>query len=62
MLGLLSQQPSGEVIMQKRFLIVASSALLLCFSCPISQAQTKIVSDDDKAPTYEVGGQIFSFG
>jgi hypothetical protein len=62
MLGLLSQQPIGEVIMQKRFLIVASSALLLCFSGLILQAQTKIVSDDDKAPTYEVGGQIFSFG
>jgi len=47
--------------MRKNFLIVASSALLLCFSCLVSQAQTKPVSDDEKAPTYEVGGQIFSF-
>lgn len=42
--------------MRKRFLIVASSMLLLCFSCLVSQAQ------NEKAPTYEIGGQIFSFG
>jgi len=48
--------------MRKRLLIVASSTLLLCFTCLIAQAQTKIVSDDQKVPTYEVGGQIFSFG
>lgn len=48
--------------MRKRLLIVASSALLLCFSCLVSQAQTKSISYDEKTPTYEVGGQIFSFG
>ena len=48
--------------MRKRLLISASSMLLLCFSCLVSQAQNKIVSDDEKVPTYEVGGQIFSFG
>jgi len=45
--------------MRKRLLMVTSSMLLLCFSCLISQAQNKI--DDNKVPTYEVGGQIFSF-
>ena len=45
--------------MRKRLLIVASSTLLLCFNCLVSQAQT--ISDDEKVPTYEVGGQIFSF-
>jgi len=47
--------------MRKSFLMVASSTLLLCFSFLVSQAQNKIVSDDEKVPTYEVGGQIFSF-
>ena len=47
--------------MRKRLLIVASTTLLLCFSCLVSQAQVKRVSDDEKVPTYEVGGQIFSF-
>ena len=47
--------------MRKRLLIVASSTLLLCFSCLVAQAQNKIISDDAKAPTYEIGGQIFSF-
>ena len=47
--------------MRKRLVIVVSSALLLCFSCLVSQAQIKTISDDEKAPTYEVGGQIFSF-
>ena len=61
MLTLFSQQQIGEVIMRKRFLMVASSTLL-CFSCLASQAQTRIVSDDEKVPTYEIGGQIFSFG
>ena len=48
--------------MQKRFLTVAMSALLLSFSCLISQAQNKTVSDDERVPTYEIGGQIFAFG
>src|SRR5215211_1309560 len=48
--------------MRKRFFTVASSALLLCFSCLVSQAQNKTVSDEEKVPTYEIGGQIFSFG
>ena len=47
--------------MRKRFLMVVSSMLLLCFTCLISQAQNKTVSDDEKVPTYEIGGQIFSF-
>lgn len=47
--------------MRKGFLMVAMSALMLLFSCLVSQAQTKIVVDDEKAPTYEIGGQIFSF-
>ena len=47
--------------MRKKLLIVLSSTLLLCFSCLVSQAQTKPVSDYEKAPTYEIGGQIFSF-
>ena len=47
--------------MPKRLLIVASSTLLLCFSCLVAQAQTKTISDDEKVPTYEIGGQIFSF-
>lgn len=48
--------------MRKTLLIVASSTLLLCFSCLVSQAQNKIVSYDERVPTYEIGGQIFSFG
>ena len=47
--------------MRKSFLMVAMSALMLLFSCLVSQAQNKIVVDDEKAPTYEIGGQIFSF-
>jgi hypothetical protein len=47
--------------MRKTFLMVAMSALMLLFVCLISQAQNKIVADDEKAPTYEIGGQIFSF-
>ena len=47
--------------MPKRLLIVASSTLLLCFSCLVSQAQTKSISNDEKVPTYELGGHIFSF-
>jgi hypothetical protein len=43
--------------MWKKFLMVASSTLLLSFSCLISQAQNKNVSD---VPTYEVGGQLFA--
>ena len=48
--------------MRKRILIVASTMLLLCFSCLVSQAQTRTISDDEKVPTYEIGGQIFTFG
>lgn len=47
--------------MQRRFLIAAASTLLLCFSCVVSQAQNKTVSDDATVPTYELGGHIFSF-
>jgi len=47
--------------MRKRLLIAVSSTLLLCFSCLVSQAQTKTVSDDTRVPAYEIGGQIFSF-
>jgi len=48
--------------MRKKFLIVTSSTLLLCFSCLVSQAQNKTISDVERVPTYEIGGQIFSFG
>jgi len=48
--------------MRRRLLIAASSTLLLCLTCLVAQAQKKTVSDDDKAPTYEIGGQIFSVG
>lgn len=48
--------------MRKRLLIVASSMLLLCFTCLVTRAQNKTVSDDAQVPTYEIGGQIFSFG
>ena len=41
--------------------MVLSSVLLLCFSCLVLQAQNKTVSADEKFPTYEIGGQIFSF-
>ena len=47
--------------MQKRFLIVALSTLLMCFTCAVAQAQNKTVSDDEKVPTHEIGGHIFSF-
>ena len=47
--------------MHKRLLIVASSALVLCFTCVIAQGQNKTVPDNEKVPTHEVGGQIFSF-
>jgi hypothetical protein len=47
--------------MRKQFLTVASGTLLLFFSCLVAQAQNKNVSDDEKTPTYEIGGQIFSF-
>jgi hypothetical protein len=47
--------------MRNRFLMMAVSAVMLCLSCLVSQAQTKTDSNDDKVPTYEVGGQIFSF-
>ena len=41
--------------------MVAMSALMLLFSCLVSQAQNKNVVDVEKVPTYEIGGQIFSF-
>ena len=47
--------------MRKKFLMVLSSTLLLSFSCLVSQAQNKMVSDDEKVPSHEIGGQIFSF-
>mgnify|MGYP003577955622 CR=1 FL=1 len=47
--------------MRKRFLMVLTSALLLSFSCLVSQAQNKTTSKTERVPTYEVGGQIFSF-
>ena len=45
--------------MRKTILIGVSSMLLLCFSCLVTQAQTK--TDDEKVSTHEIGGQIFSF-
>lgn len=48
--------------MRRKFLILASSTLLLCFSCLAAQAQNKTISDNEKVPTYEIGGNIFSFG
>jgi hypothetical protein len=48
--------------MRKSFLMVASSMLLLSCSCLVAQAQARNVSDYERVPTYEVGGQIFSFG
>ena len=48
--------------MRRRLLILASSVLLVCFSCLVAQAQKKTVSDDQKVPSYEIGGNIFSFG
>jgi hypothetical protein len=59
--ALLFQQRIGESIMPKRLFILASSALLLCFSGLVAQAQQRNVSDETKVPTYEIGGQIFSF-
>ena len=47
--------------MKKRFLMVAMSALLLSFCCLVSQAQNRTISDTERVPTYEIGGQIFSF-
>lgn len=47
--------------MRKRFLMGVLSTLLLSFCFLVSQAQTKTVSDDERVPTYEIGGQIFSF-
>jgi hypothetical protein len=47
--------------MREKFLMVLSSTLLVFLNCLVSQAQNKSVSDDARVPTYEVGGQIFSF-
>lgn len=51
----------GEVIMRKPFLMVLSTTLLLSFSCLVAQAQNKTISDEEKVPNYEIGGQLFSF-
>src|ERR1044071_4210571 len=48
--------------MRKRALIVATSTLLMCFSCLVAKAQNGRILNDEKVPTYEIGGQIFSFG
>jgi hypothetical protein len=48
--------------MRKSFLMGASTTLLLCFCFSVAQAQNKSVSDDEKVPTYEIGGQLFAFG
>lgn len=48
--------------MRRSLLTVVLSTLVLCFSCLVSQAQTKTVSDVEKAPTYEIGGHVFVFG
>lgn len=50
-----------EVVMRKKISIITSSLLMLLFTCMVSNAQTKTVSDIEKAPTYEVGGQLFYF-
>ena len=42
--------------------MVASSALMLFLTCLVSHAQNKNAAEDNKVPTYEIGGQIFSFG
>jgi hypothetical protein len=47
--------------MRKKFLIVTWTMLLLCFSCLVAQAQNRTISDIEKVPTYEIGGQIFAF-
>jgi hypothetical protein len=47
--------------MQRSLLTVVLSTLVLCFSCLTAQAQTRTISNEEKVPTYEVGGQIFSF-
>lgn len=48
--------------MRNRLLIVASSTLLLFFTSLVTQAQIKTISDDEKTPTYEIGGHFFAFG
>ena len=48
--------------MRKRLLILASSMLVLFFSCLVAQAQIKTISDDERVSTYEIGGQIFAMG
>ena len=48
--------------MRKRFLIVTTSALLICFSCLVAKAQNRTISNEERVPTYEIGGQIFAFG
>lgn len=46
--------------MRKKIFIVVSSTLLLCFSCLVAQAQNRTISDVEKVPTYEIGGQFFA--
>lgn len=48
--------------MRKSLLAVASSTFVLCFSCLVSQAQTRTISDVEKVPTYEIGGLVFAAG
>ena len=45
--------------MRKPFLMVLSTTLLLSFSCLVAHAQA--ISDEEKVPNYEIGGQLFSF-
>ena len=46
--------------MRKGLLIVAASVLVLCFSSLVAQAQTRTISDNERVPTYEIGGHIFA--
>ena len=48
--------------MRKRFLIITTSVLLVCFSCLVAKAQNRTISNEERVPTYEIGGQIFAFG
>lgn len=48
--------------MRKRIVIVAITTLLMCFSCLVGKAQNRTISNEERVPTYEIGGHIFSFG
>src|SRR5689334_23188993 len=58
---LLSQQPIGDVTMQKRFLIVALSTLHLCLSCVVSQARTKPFLMARESRHMRLAGRSFPF-